>query len=100
MFPIMPILLLSLGTGILSEILIIILIFVVIFIVFKLGGLILRAISGLIINSLLGLITIFVLNTYFGLGIVMSLLLWIIVAIFGLLAVFVMVILRLLGVPI
>ena len=49
-------------------------------------------------NSILGLVSLFILNSVFGLGLSLSLLEWIVVAILGLPAVFVIVILHLLGI--
>ena len=86
--------------GIISEIIAFALIFLVIFLVFKLGGALLHIITGLIINSVLGLISIWLLNMWFALGITFSLLVIAGVAIFGLPAVVVIVILRLLGYPV
>lgn len=86
--------------GIVSEIIEIALIFLVVYIVFKLGGKLLHIIAGLIINSILGLITIFLLNMWFALGVTYNI--WVIigVAIFGLPAAAVIVILRLMGIPV
>ncbi len=89
-----------LAGGIVSEIIAFALIFLVIFLVFKLGGALLHIITGLIINSVLGLISIWLLNMWFALGITFSLLVIAGVAIFGLPAVVVIVILRLLGYPV
>lgn len=93
----LPALLLQiLAGGLASEIITIILIFVVLFVIFKLG----KMLFGIIINSVLGLISIFLLNLWFGLGITLSILVIIFVAIFGLPAVAVLVILRLLGIAV
>ena len=89
-----------LAGGIVTEIISIALIFLVVYLVFKLGGKLLHIITGLVINSVLGLISIWLLNMWFALGITYSLLVIIGVAIFGLPAVMVIVILRLLGYPV
>ncbi|MCW6159537.1 MAG: hypothetical protein LVQ95_00400 [Candidatus Micrarchaeales archaeon] len=89
-----------LAGGIISEIIAFALIFLVVFLVFKLGGALLHIIAGLLINSVLGLISIWLLNMWFALGITFSLLVIVGVAIFGLPAVVVIVILRLLGYPV
>ncbi len=81
---------------IISEILIIAAILVVLFIILKLGNVII----GLILNSILGLIAIYLVNSLFNLGIVYDLLTWIVVAILGLPAVAVIIILKLLGISI
>jgi hypothetical protein len=79
-----------------SEILIIAAILIVLYIILKLGKLLI----GLILNSILGLIAIYLVNTIFGLGIVYNLLTIIVVAIFGLPAVAVIIILKLIGIAI
>ncbi len=91
--------LLAAGLGpLLSEIILIILIAIVLFLIFKIGKFIFRVIGGLLMNSILGLVSLFILNSVFGLGLNLSLLEWIVVAILGLPAVFVIVILHLLGI--
>jgi inhibitor of the pro-sigma K processing machinery len=79
-----------------SEIVVIAAILIVIFIILKLG----RLLLGLVLNSVLGLIAIFLLNAIFNLGIVYNLLTLIVVAIFGLPAVAVVVLLKLVGISI
>lgn len=81
---------------ILSEILIIAAILVVLFIIFKLGN----VMFGLILNSVLGLVALFIVNAIFGLAIVYNLLTIILVAVFGLPMVAVIIILKLIGVSI
>ncbi len=83
----------TMGT-ILAELLIAIAIVAIVFIVFSLG----RLLIGLLANSVLGLISIYLLNVIFGLGIPYSWPVIIATAIFGLPAVFVIVILKLGGV--
>ena len=91
--------LLAAGLGpLLSEIILIILIAIVLFLIFKIGKFIFKVIGGLLMNSILGLVSLFILNSVFGLGLNLSLLEWIVVAILGLPAVFVIVILHLLGI--
>lgn len=82
--------------SVLSEILVIAAILLVLYVILKLG----KFFIGLILNSILGLIAIYLINTYFALGIVINLLTIIIIAIFGLPAVAVIVILKLLGIQI
>jgi hypothetical protein len=79
-----------------SELVVIAAILLVLFVVLKLGKLLL----GLILNSVLGLIAIYLVNVIFGLGIVYNLLTLIVVAIFGLPAVAVIIVLKLIGISI
>ena len=79
-----------------SEIIIIAAILLVLYIILKLG----KTILGLILNSILGLIAIYLVNVIFNLGIIYNLLTIIIVAIFGLPAVAVVIILKLIGISI
>ena len=79
-----------------SEIVVIAAILVVLYIVLKFGNIIL----GLILNSILGLIAIYLVNVLFNLGIMYNLLTWIVVAIFGLPAVAAIIILKLIGISI
>ncbi len=76
-----------------------VIIFAIIFglyLLFKLGGVIL----GLIANTILGLASIFIVNFFFGLGIVINLLTIILVAIFGLPAAAIIIILKIIGISI
>jgi hypothetical protein len=82
--------------AIFPEILVVLAIFAVIFIIFFLG----RLILGLLVNSILGLFAIWILDVFFNLGITYNIPVIIVTAIFGLPAVFVIVILRLFGVPV
>lgn len=79
-----------------SEVLIIAAILLIVFVVFTLG----RLLFGLILNSVLGFISIFLVNALFGLGISIDWVTIIVVAIFGLPAVAVIVILKLIGISI
>ncbi len=79
-----------------SGVVIILAILLVLYIIIRGGGFIL----GLIVNSVLGLIAIVLVNAIFGLGIVFNLLTWIIVALFGLPAVLIIILLKLIGIPI
>ena len=81
---------------IVSEIIVIAAILLVLFVILKLGNVIL----GLILNSILGLIAIYLVNSLFNLGIAYNLITIIVVAIFGLPAVAVIIILRLVGISI
>ncbi len=87
---------LGITSGLLSEILIIIGIFIVIYIIFKLG----KFIFGLIVNVLLGFISIFVLNAVFSLAIPWDWIVIIITALLGLPGVALIVILKLLGISV
>lgn len=88
---------LTLAVGpIVSEVLIIAAILVVLYVILKLGNLL----FGLILNSILGLIAIFLVNALFALGITYDLITVIVVAVFGLPAVAVIIILKLLGISI
>lgn len=69
---------------------------IVALIIFVLG----RMIIGLLANSVLGLIAIFAINLFFGIGIPYSIPVLIVTALFGLPAVLILVILKLLGIPI
>ncbi len=82
--------------SVLSEVLVIAAILVVLYIVLKLGNLIV----GLILNSILGLIAIYLVNVIFSLGITYDWITWIVVAIFGLPMVAVIIILKLIGISI
>ena len=80
-----------------SEIILFALMALILFIIFKLGKAILKLIFGIIANSILGIVCIFVLNYLFGLGIPVALYTLIPAAIFGLPAVGTFVLLKLLG---
>lgn len=77
-----------------SEILVIAAILIVLFVILKLG----KFLLGLVLNSILGLIAIYLVNAIFGLGIVYTLLTIVVVAIFGLPAVAIIIILKLIGI--
>ncbi len=79
-----------------SEIIIIAAILLVLFVIFKFGNIIL----GLILNSVLGLIAIYLVNVFFNLGIAYNLITLIVVAIFGLPVVAIIIILKLIGISI
>ena len=81
---------------IVSEIIVIAAILLVLFVILKLGNVIL----GLILNCILGLIAIYLVNSLFNLGIAYNLITIIVVAIFGLPAVAVIIILKLVGISI
>lgn len=78
-----------------SEIIIIIAAIAILFVIFRLG----KFILGILANTILGLISIFVLNGLFNIGIPISWPIIIVTAIFGLPAVAILTLLRLLGVP-
>lgn len=80
----------------LSELAIIAAILLILFVVLKLG----KVLIGLVLNSVLGLIAIYLVNYLFNLGIIFNLITLIVVAIFGLPAVAVIIILKLLGISV
>ncbi|MCL5099969.1 MAG: pro-sigmaK processing inhibitor BofA family protein [Candidatus Marsarchaeota archaeon] len=88
------------GGSLVSEIILVALIALVVFVIFKLGRLILKVIFGIIANSILGIISIFALNYFMGMGILINAYVLLATALFGLPAVGTMVILRLAGVPV
>jgi hypothetical protein len=90
----------SLPSGIAGEIILLFLIAVVLLVVFMLGKKILKVVFGVIANSILGLISIFVLNLVLGIGIPVTVYTMVATAIFGLPAVGTFVILRLAGIAI
>ena len=86
----------GLGGPLLSEILLIVGIFVVLYIIFKIG----KLIAGLIVNVILGFISIFAINALFGIGIPWDWIVIIVTALLGLPGVAIIVILKLLGVSV
>ncbi len=90
---------LPISSTFLGEIVLIALIAVVLFIIFKLGKSILKLLFGIIANSVLGLIAIFVLDYFLNLGVPIGLATMVPTAIFGLPAVGTLVILRFFGIP-
>ncbi len=89
----------GIGSAVVSEIVVAALIAVVLFVIFKIGKVILKAIFGLIINTILGLIAIFALNYIFDIGIPIGWATMVPTILFGLPSVGTMVILRLFGIP-
>ncbi|MGC8478704.1 MAG: hypothetical protein ACP5NE_02140 [Candidatus Micrarchaeia archaeon] len=83
-----------------SEIILFVLIAVVLFVIFKIGKAILKLLFGILANSILGIVSIFVLDYVFGMGIQIKTYVLLAAALFGLPAVGTFVILRLFGVPI
>jgi hypothetical protein len=93
----LPGILLAMTLGpLVSEIVLIAAIILVLFIILKLGKLIL----GLILNSILGLLAIYIVNYAFNLGIAYNLLTIIVVAITGVPGAAVIILLKLVGIPI
>ncbi len=90
---------LSISSTLLGEIVLIALIAVVLFIIFKLGKFFFKLIFGILANSILGLIAIFVLNDFLNFSIPISFATMVPTAIFGLPAVGTLVILRFFGIP-
>jgi hypothetical protein len=75
----------------------IVLILIVLFIVYKLGKFVLKYVLGIIVNSVLGFVAIYLLNAMFGMGIPFTWPIIIATALFGLPAVGTMVILHVLA---
>ena len=82
--------------GIASEIVVVAAILLILFVMLKFGNVIIT----LILNSILGLVVIWLANSFFMLGITYDWITWIVVAILGLPAVAVIIILKLLGISI
>ncbi len=95
-FAMLGILLAMTGSSILYELLVIAVILLALFIILKLG----KMLIGLVLNSIFGLIAIYLVNVLFGLGIAYNLLTLIVVAIFGIPAVAVIIILKFIGISI
>ncbi len=89
----------GLGGSILSEGIVIAAIALVIYLIFKIGKSFMKIIFGLIANSVLGIIALYILNSVFSLGIPYAIGTVIPTVLFGLPAVGTMVILRLAGIP-
>ena len=92
--PVLPV-----GNALLSEAVLVILIALVLFILFKLGKSLLKILFGLIANSILGIIAIFVLNYLFNIGIPLEAATLVPTALFGLPAVGTLILLRFFGIP-
>jgi hypothetical protein len=84
-------------SGLVSIALPIVIILIVLFILFKLGKFVLKYVLGVIVNSVLGFIAIFILNALFNIGIPFTWPIIIATALFGLPAVGTMVILHVLA---
>ena len=82
--------------GIVSSIILLLLIFLVVYIIFAIG----KTLIGLLVNVVLGFISIFLLNSFFALGLPFDLLTIIITALLGLPGVLIIVILKLLGITV
>ncbi len=80
--------------SIVSLLILLVLSFLVIYVIFKLG----KFISGILVNIILGFISIVVLNSVFAISIPWDLWVIVITAILGLPGVFIIVILKLLGI--
>ncbi|HUY69999.1 MAG TPA: pro-sigmaK processing inhibitor BofA family protein [Candidatus Baltobacteraceae bacterium] len=89
----------SIPAGLAGELILVVFIAVVLLIVFMLGKKILKLVFGIIANSVLGLISIFILNMVLNIGIPIKVYTMVAAAVFGLPAVGTFVILRLAGVP-
>lgn len=84
-------------SGLVSIALPIVIILIVLFILFKLGRFVLKYVLGVIVNSILGFISIFLLNSLFNIGIPFTWPIIIATALFGLPAVGTMAILHVIG---
>ena len=84
-----------LGT-IASAVVLLVLIAAIVGIIFFLG----RMLAGLVVNSILGLIAIFAVGVLFGISITINVITLIVVAIFGLPAVLIIILLKLIGIAI
>ena len=87
----------AISTALLSEIVLIALIAVVVFVIFKIGGRILKLFFGIIANSILGIIAIFLVDYFFHMGIPLVIYTLIPTALFGLPAVGTLIILKFFG---
>ena len=84
------------SSAIISEFILIVGIFLILYIIFSLG----RSLLGLILNVVLGFISIFLINAIFNLGIPFDIYVIIITAILGLPGVAIVIILKLIGIGI
>jgi inhibitor of the pro-sigma K processing machinery len=84
--------------GVASEAVLFAMIIAVLLIVFLIGKFILKILGGLIINAILGVISLFALNSLFGLGITITPIIILAAAIFGLPGMVVIIILHFLGI--
>jgi hypothetical protein len=84
-------------SGLVSIALPIVIILIVLFILFKLGRFVLKYVLGVIVNSIMGFIAIYILNALFNMGIPFTWPIIIATALFGLPAVGTMVILHVLA---
>ena len=82
--------------SVLSEILIILAIIVVLYIIFKLGNIL----AALLVNTIVGLLALFIFNSLFDLHIVYNLITIILIAIFGLPAAGIVIFLKFIGISI
>ncbi len=87
----------AISTTLLSEIVLVALIAVVLFVIFKIGGKILKLFFGIIANSILGVIAIFLVDYLFHMGIPIAVYTLIPTALFGLPAVGTLIILKFFG---
>ncbi len=90
----------AITASIISEIIIVALALFVLFFVFSIGRSLVRLLMGLIVNAILGLASLFLLNTFLNVGIPLNTPEIIASVIFGLPAVGTMLILRIAGIPI
>ena len=90
---------LGLGSAVMGELTLIALIAVVLFLVFIVGKTILKFVIGIILNSVLGVISLYILDFVFNMGIPIKVYTVAAAAVFGLPAVGTFVILRLFGIP-
>jgi hypothetical protein len=83
-----------------GEIIVLLAIALLLYIIYKIGKSLLKVILGIVINSVLGVVVIWVVDTFLGLGIPFALYTMVPVALFGLPAAGTMIILRFFGIPI
>ena len=88
----------GLAGGLAGEAVLFALIIAVLLGVFLIGRFLLRIVSGLIINGILGLVSLFALNAFFGIGITITPLIILAAAVFGLPGMVVIIILHFLGI--
>ena len=82
-----------------SEAIVIVAIAILLYIVYKIGKSLLKVILGVIINSVLGIAVVYLVDTFFEMGIPLKIYTMIPLALFGLPAAGTLIILRFFGIP-
>jgi hypothetical protein len=90
----------GIGGSLISELIIIVAILIVVFIIFKVGKVFFKLLFGIIANSILGLVVIFVANRWLYLAIPLTLPILLPTILFGLPGIGTIILMRLLGAPI